>query len=73
MNRATRRKLTTQDLNNVKSYVIKKTIHAIYLSVAMKLSDKYNWNKEDIGDLLNQVDATFEAIDKGYLTLEDIK
>ena len=82
MNRAERRKLqkkdiTAKDLKMIEEASAKDVINyatdAMIASFAICLHDKWGWGKVRLKRLLDQVNETFDCIDKNYVTIEDIK
>ncbi len=82
MNRAERRKLqkkdiTAKDLKMIEEASAKDVINyatdAMIASFAICLHDKWGWGKVRLKRLLDQVNETFDCIDKNYVTIEDLK
>jgi len=82
MNRAERRRLqkkgiTAKDLKMIEEASAKNAINyatnAMIASFAICLHDKWGWGQVRLKRLLDQVNETFDCIDKDYVTIEDIK
>ena len=43
------------------------------MKLYVKFLDKWGWSKVRLKRLLDQVNETFDCIDKDYVTIEDIK
>lgn len=82
MNRAERRRfqkkgITAKDLKMIEEAsakdAINYTTNAMIASFAICLHDKWGWGKVRLKRLLDQVNETFDCINKDYVTIEDIK
>lgn len=82
MNRAERRKLDKKNLTakdilfieeNSKKQGLQQATSALFASLAMTLHDKWGWGNVRVTRLLKQIDNQFDSINKGYLSIEDMK
>lgn len=82
MNRTERRRLqkkgiTAKDLKMIEESSAKDAINyatnAMIASFAICLHDKWGWGNIRLKRLLDQVNETFDCIDKNYVTIEDLK
>jgi hypothetical protein len=81
MNRKQRRQLekkrvTAKDLKVIEDHSKSRGIDAattgILASLALTLHDKWGWGHVRITRLLNQIDEQFDAVNKGFVPLEDL-
>lgn len=47
--------------------------NAMIASLVICLHDKWGWGKVRLKRLLDQVNETFDSIDKNYVSIEDLK
>lgn len=82
MNRAERRKtekkrITAREIKEIEQeamrLAVNETVNAILAAVLLHLRDNHGWGGQRGMKLLKQVDETFEAYQKKYVTLQDLK
>lgn len=82
MNRAERRRIqkqgiTANELKGIEQALAKQVIsystNAMIASFVLSLHDKWGWGQVKLKRLLEQVDDTFDSINKDYVSIEDIK
>lgn len=82
MNRAARRKLAKKRISpeelkeiyyRTKEESIKQAVNAYTLVACLVLHDKWGFGNKRLSKFLSQVNDTFDAIEKDYVSLKDIK
>lgn len=82
MDRAERRRfqkksITAKDLKMIEEASAKDAINyatnAMIASFTICLHDKWGWGKVRLKRLLDQVNETFDCIDKNYVSIEDLQ
>lgn len=82
MNRAERRRymkkgISAEDIaelyNKGMSKGIDVTTSALFSSLALVLRDKWGWGHVRVMRLLRQIDEQYDAINKGYLSIDDVQ
>ena len=60
-------------LNEERSKVVEFVVHQYTCAVAIVLRDKLDFGRTRLLRTLEQINDTFDSIDRGYLTMGDIK